>query len=1356
MASSEGDGHITLDKFGGDNFNLYKFKLEMVMSTKDLWEIVEGTELPPPSTASDEVKKAYERRCKKAFAIIATSLVDKELAHIKGCKGPAEAWKTLCNIHETKSLSNILFIRRKFFTIKMDEGADILDHINKVKSLADQLTCLEVPMKDEDVVMTLLDSLPPSFDHLITALETRPISELTLDFITARLMHEVSKRKEKEPQGDDAAMLSRQPRTFDNNERRGDGPRCYNCGKLGHLARNCRLKRKVNANIARSSDDFAFVVRDGASKTSTTRWIVDSGASNHMTPHKQFFDTYESISGRKVFMGDNGIVEVLGKGSILVETRVKGRARSIRMHDVLHVPDLHSNLLSVSKLISRGLKVHFNSLGCVVRASNGEMLAVASLESNLYQLDTKVMHEAETSSLAHSEANSHPLELWHKRLGHLNANSVKSLQTMVSGMDVQAVPNDVHSFACEGCVQGKQARRPFPTEGGTRATKILELVHSDVCGPMKTPSIGGARYFLTFIDDFSRKIWVYVLKSKSEVLARFKEWKTLVERQSEHVVKVLRTDNGGEYISKAFDDFLSKHGIARQNSSPYTPQQNGVAERANRTIVEMARSMIHAQRLGHEFWAEAVCNAVYVRNRCPTKAVEGKTPEEAWSGRMPHVSHMRVFGCVAYAKVPDQRRTKLDAKGVKCLFLGYCEGTKAYRLICLETKKIIKSPDVVFFEDKTHLEDCPSGSIDETPAVKVDISAKSDVDESEAKGDDPLEAHEEPDMEEEEDAEANIPATKSTRSAEASKLDYGKKPATKAPPPPQHSNETMGHSRYPDRARKPLGEWWKNHIPPPQDKEHANMATIGEPRNVREAIESSDASEWELAMQEEFESLIANGTWELTPLPKGRKAVKCKWVFKTKKDARGVVVRFKARLVAKGCSQVEGVDFSETFAPVAKFNTIRVILALAAAMGLEIHQMDVKTAFLNGELDVVIYMEQPEGFVQKGREHLVCKLRKTLYGLKQSGRAWYECIHVFFVNRGFTRSHADHSLYILQTYQYIVIVIIYVDDLIILASDVDMINELKASLEREFEMSDLGELHFFLGVHFERDRRSRTITMHQRSYIETILERFGMADCKPIATPLDAKTPLPKLSDEEHEEHLHEMKDVPYQEAVGSLMYAMVATRPDLAFAVSVVSRYMSKPGPMHWMAVKRIMRYLKGTLDMKLRIGGNHINVKGYSDADWAGDVENRRSTSGYVFFVGEGAVSWNSKRQQTVAQSTMEAEYMAMNRCTREAIWLRQLMEDVGCVQEEATTIMCDNQGSMALAKNPTNHDRSKHIDVQHHFIREKIENKIVELEYCPTQYMVADILTKALARDRHEGLSEIMGLENNATSQSGSIGR
>ena len=274
-----------------------------------------------------------------------------------------------------------------------------------------------------------------------------------------------------------------------------------------------------------------------------------------MTPHRQAFDTYEAISKRHVFLGDNGMVEAVGKGSILVETQAKGQMR-ITIHDVLHVPKLHANLLSVSKLASKGLKVHFNVMGCVVRAQSGEMLAMGSMEANLYQLELKKVNGAKVSTLAHTSANGEALELWHKRLGHLNAKGVKALQNMVSGMDLGKVPSNVVPFACEGCVKGKQARQPFPSDGGTRATKVLELVHSDVCGPMRTTSMGGGRYFLTFIDDFSRKLWVYVLKSKREVFEKFVEWKALVERQSEHKIKVFRSDNGGEYISKRFDDFL--------------------------------------------------------------------------------------------------------------------------------------------------------------------------------------------------------------------------------------------------------------------------------------------------------------------------------------------------------------------------------------------------------------------------------------------------------------------------------------------------------------------------------------------------------------------------------------------------------------------------------------------------------------------------------------------------------------------------------------------------------------------------------------------------------------------------------
>ena len=535
--------------------------------------------------------------------------------------------------------------------------------------------------------------------------------------------------------------------------------------------------------------------------------------------------------------------------------------------------------------------------------------------------------------------------------------------------------------------------------------------------------------------------------------------------------------------------------------------------------------MIHAQGLKLSFWAEAVTNAVYIRNRCPTRALVTITPQEAWSGRKPCISHMRVFGCVAYAKVPDAKRGKLDAKGTKCLFLGYCEGTKAYRLMCLETKKIIRSRNVVFVEDSTSvgqsLEMSPSGSNEMPSLVLVDESSKptpsSDSKEGDSKKEEPV------------DVESITPSPTPTPSGD----EY--KGSTQEP-------------QYPRRERRLPGEWWKNHILPQHEVERANVATLEDPLNMCEGMRSEDASKWEAAMQEEYDSLMANGTWELAPLPKNRKSVGSKWVFCTKKDASGQVVRHKARLVAKGYSQVEGVDFLETFAPVAKFNTIWCILALGAALDLEIHQMDVKTAFLNGELEEDIYMDQPQGFQQKDFEHLVCKLKKSLYGLKQSPRAWYQRIDSFFTKEGFTRSEADHSLYIKQTGEYLLIVLIYVDDLIILASLLAKLAWLKGKLNAEFEMSDLGELKYGLGVEFVRDRKARTITMSQRHYIEEVLKRFNMEECKPIGTPLDVNVKLMKLSEEEFEAIQGEMEGVPYKGGVGSWMYAMVATRADLAF----------------------------------------------------------------------------------------------------------------------------------------------------------------------------------------------------------------
>jgi hypothetical protein len=532
-------------------------------------------------------------------------------------------------------------------------------------------------------------------------------------------------------------------------------------------------------------------------------------------------------------------------------------------------------------------------------------------------------------------------------------------------------------------------------------------------------------------------------------------------------------------------------------------------------------------------------------------------------------------------------------------------------------------------------------------------------------------------------------------------------------------------------------------------------ASEDEPYTFDEARSRSDGKQWEQAAQDEYDSIIKNKTWTLVDLPPGRKAIGCRWVFKVKRNAAGDIERYKARLVAKGYAQMEGIDFQETFAPVAKFNSIRILLALAAQQDFEVHQMDVKTAYLNGDLEEDIYMQQPEGFIQAGEENKVCKLQRSIYGLKQSGRSWYRKIDNFFDNLGLQRTHADNCVYRLCKNEVVVIVAVYVDDLLILTNDLATLGGFKKELSNRFEMKDLGEVHFCLGIQVTRDRQKRTIRISQAKYIENVLKRFNMFDCKPIGTPLDANAKLSKNMSPTSVEEEEEMKNVPYQSAIGSLMYAMLGTRPDIAYAVGAVSQYSSNPGRSHWTAVKRIFRYLKGTTNYALEYEASDSKLVGYSDADWAGNIDDRRSTTGYIFLIAGGAVSWSSKKQPTVALSTTEAEYMALTQATKEGIWIRRLLMEISVKPElyrQSTVIRSDNQSCISLARNSIHHARTKHIDIQHHFVREKVENEEVELLFCPTDDMAADILTKGLTKEKHVRFSNMMGLTD---SQSGSVG-
>jgi hypothetical protein len=507
---------------------------------------------------------------------------------------------------------------------------------------------------------------------------------------------------------------------------------------------------------------------------------------------------------------------------------------------------------------------------------------------------------------------------------------------------------------------------------------------------------------------------------------------------------------------------------------------------------------------------------------------------------------------------------------------------------------------------------------------------------------------------------------------------------------------------------------------------------------LKEAQERSDWPKWKQAMEEEINQLHNLGTYTPAKLPEERKAIACKWVYRLKKDSEGNVVRYKARLVAKGFSQIPGIDFDETFAPVMRLDTLRLLIAISISLKLKVHVVDVVGAYLNAHLKETIYMQQPPGY-EDGTDNVLLLIR-TLYGLKQSGRAWNEKLNEAFIKLGYRRLISDQCVYLKRQDHDLSIVAVHVDDMTIFASNDDVMSEIKEEFKKHFTITDLGELKQVVGFEVTQDKNGQFIKITQKQYIKKILEKFGMENSKPCKMPMDPNIRLTKTPEEESH-------DIPeYGAAIGSLMYASIGTRPDITYAVQSLSQFTNNPSPEHWTAVKRIFRYLNGTRDLGIVYKNcAKISLEGYTDADWGSNPIDRKSISGYTFLIGEGPITWASKKQRTVALSTMEAEYMAASLATREATWLRAMLKELGFQLEGPTALNTDNQSAIQFAKNSGFHSRSKHIDIQHHFIREKIISNEITIPYCASEDNFADIFTKALPMPKHQDLTDRLGMQS-----------
>ncbi|KAJ0598803.1 putative RNA-directed DNA polymerase [Helianthus annuus] len=991
----------------------------------------------------------------------------------------------------------------------------------------------------------------------------------------------------------------------------------------------------------------------------------------------------------------------------------------------------------------------------------GAIIGRGTERQGLYYVEEVTQHG--TVMLAHGTPNREAW-LWHRRLGHPSIGYLHLLFPKLFSSN--------ESLNCETCILAKSHRHSYKLNN-TRVGLPFSLIHSDVWGPAEV--VGGQNFcfLVLFIDDCTRMTWIYFLKHKSEVFDKFTMFYSMVQTQFKTNIQILRSDNGGEFKNDSMKQFCQNKGIIHQTTCPHTPEQNGTAERKNRILLEITRALLIESRVPKSFWPEAIATATYLINRLPTKALDLKTPLKTLSDftKPPPTLTLppRVFGCSVYVNIPKIDRGKLGPFSEKCVFVGYGIDQKGYRCYSPRRRHMYTTLDCNFLETEyyytsqhsgqgeseyvdtlswlkwvpssqeanhnvrdeslaSHQSGEPTVSVtNQDPPSPVTIVSNSDTHdniqnvESHIDTSDIFDNHEidiEQTVQEEHgepiQEEQPIQEEHGVTTQEETTERYVLPPrVNRGVPPKRYSPEKETSS-----SRYPMANIAKGNLSREAKAFASSLYDEQIPNSVEQALESKN---WKDAMETEMKALVKNDTWEKCVLPQGKKLVGCRWVFTIKHKPDGTIERYKARLVAKGYSQTYGIDYSETFSPVAKIDTIRVLFSIAANEGWPLHQFDVKNAFLHGELKEEVYMEAPPGFTKTFKNKEVCRLKRTLYGLKQSPRAWFGRFTLTMKGYGFQQSNSDHTLFLKRRGKLVTCLIIYVDDMIITGNDEEEMKKLKTNLFTEFEMKDLGRLKYFLGIEVLRSKQG--IFICQKKYILDLLAETGMIVCKPADTPMMANQKLymekdAELADKER-----------YQRLVGKLIY-LSHTRPDIAYAVGVVSQFMHQPQVAHMDAVWRIIRYLKGTVGHGVLFQPNkHLKIQAYTDADWAGDKGDRRSTSGYFTLVGGNLVTWRSKKQKVVALSSAEAEFRGIARGLAEVLWIRKLLTEIGFPQSEASRIMCDNEAAIQISENPVQHDRTKHVEVDRHFIKEKLETEIIELPFVRSEHQLADILTKAV---------------------------
>lgn len=1257
---------------GRENYDEWAFAAENFL----LLDGVDINEESAGDVASVDLKKAKA----KLIMTIDSSL----FVHIKNEKTVKEVWNRLKTLFDDSGFTRRIGLLRQLISIRLEDSDSMTAYVTQMVDTAQKLKGTGFEITDEWVGSLLLAGLSEKFAPMIMAIEHSGM-KISTDAIKAKLLDMESSTVG----STDGAFLSKswqqRNKKRDNNVNMSKSQtsnqktttkvvRCYRCKQPGHYMNKCPQNSREKTENA-----FSAIFLNPQNQFRVSDWYVDSGASSHMVVDKNCLEkVIPSHEVKNIVVANRETIPVLCAGNTRITTVIDDSEFDIPVKNVLCIPNLTTNLLSVSQLIQNGNSVSFEEDVCYIRNRQNALVGKAELVNGVYRLCIK------SPTLFVASAAVATSEMWHRRLGHINSQDLNTMKNgVVEGISYpdRAV---IDKSKCITCCEGKQARLPF-THKGTRSEAVLELVHADVCGPMEQVSIGSSRYFLLFVDDFSRMAFVYFLKAKSEVYKYFKEFKAFVERQTGRKLKVLRTDNGGEFCSLEMKCFLQKAGIAHQKTNPYTPEQNGMCERMNRTVVERARCLLFDANMPKKFWAEAVNTAVYLRNRTIASGLT-KTPYELWTGRKPDVSHVRVFGSTAMTHVPKMKTAKWDKKAEKLILVGYDNNVKGYRLFDPKSNKIITSRDVIIMEHAQSTNDMTQAVVEEKSDNFEETEPtidSSDLTCTSPEGDTTLDVTYVPDD------------TGSSSSAD------------------EFFNTLSDTNQL--NVRNITSEKRQRRAP-----ERFGFMCVGEENlTYADVMSGPEQKEWCSAMKDEMRSFSECDAWEIVEKPDNCTIVKCKWVYKKKLDSDNKV-RYRARLVAKGFTQKEGIDFKETFSPVLRYSVLKLLFALSVKLDMKVTHYDVTTAFLNGNLEETVYMQPPPNLSLKGK---VLKLKRAIYGLKQSARAWYMKVDECLQKLNYKKSQHEPCLFVSETKK--TYIALFVDDFFVFSTCAIEVGNFKCELCTRFKLKDLGQVRKCLGMRVEFCNNK--LRLDQEEFINSLLIKFGLENCnETVTTPMEINLKLDK-SESCNEKY-------PYQQLIGSLMYLSILTRPDISFSISFLSQFNNCFNKVHWQHAKRVLKYLKTTKSYCLTYTKDDLDIVGYVDADWASNAVDRRSYTGFCFKLSGAVISHECRKQQTVALSSTEAEYMGVCEASKEAIFLKNVMLFLTGKEVGPIVLYNDNQSAKKLTENCMFYKRSKHIDVRFHFIREAVANNLVKIVYLPTTCMPADILTKSLPSVKH----------------------